>query len=450
MVSWADPLRFRRLCPLLRRNPDGEWRCSVNTADVRPFWGRAFAYLGGALVALFLAGTVGAFVFYRAVGYPVSYRSVVWPPAWHEIDRARAKFFLWKAVRAFNQNQPVAGVMALSQSYELDPSNYDVGWALAQTTQQGWADISNGVYRRLLLEHPERSRDTAAAWFKALLARGDFVTIETLAAGRAGTDTAWLQALLVSSRRTGDREPLMRLLRSSQGLPPYVRQVCALELQLRAADGAGMRRLLRQNLPASAEPFLVYYWVDRQLHAGMTDEALATLRRNGPRLDARDRMELFFGAYSAEGWQVILRGEAERMLASGTNTVSVELISAHLIRHPDPVLLERLFAAVYRQPLPANSDLVGMYTSLFCAAGVGGDWMRLEAAAAELRSVTHAQFANLTVAEAFFRGGAQQPTVPLERCLGVLHGLPVDVSYAMYEFADSRAAIRHVAKIDAN
>lgn len=437
MVSWSSARRFRRLCPLLRKNPAGEWRCSVNTADVRPFWGRAGAFFGGAALAIYLSGTLAAFLFFRIVGYPVTYPSVAWPPAWHEINHARAQFFMGKAVRALQGNNPVAAMMALSESYHLDPSNYAVGRMLAQFSQPGWGDTSNSVYLQLMHDHPERRKETASAWFLALLARGDFSTIETLAAERAATDPAWVNALLFASRRTGDRDVLRKLLKSGDALPLYARQVLTIELQLRAADPGGAQRLLSRPLPPAPAPYLVYYWIDRQIHAGLADEALIELNGVGKRMEPRDQIELLLETYAAEGWQSIVQGKVDQLLNASTNTALIELVCAYLIRHPDPYILERLFAAVYGRALPANSDLLGAYTSLFCAAGADGDWVRLQASAAELKSITRSQFTALDLAEAYFRDGTQN-RIPFDRCLRSLPGLPIDVTYALYDYADGR------------
>jgi len=437
MLSWSRPIRFRRLCPLLRQNPAGEWRCSVDTADVRPFWGRAFAYLGGGIAGLYLAAALAAFLFLRIVGYPVTIPAVAWPPAWHQIDRARAQYFTAKAEAALRENNSVAAMMALSQSYQLDPSNYDVGRMLAQFSQPGWGDTANRVYQQLMREHPERRGETAAAWFLALLSRGDFPTIVTLAADRVAADPAWLNALLFASRRTGDSDVLRRLLAVRPPLPPYVSQVLTLELELRAAGPAGAPRLLERSLAPSPAPFLVYYFTDRQLRAGLPDAALLTLKTYGNVMAPRDRIELVLATYAAEGWESIARSQVEQLLNADTNPPAVELVCAQLIRNPDPAMLDALFAAVYRRPLPKNGDLLGAYTSLFCAAGAEGDWLRLQAAAAELKSLTRTQFTSLDVAEAYFRAG-RQGSVPLARCLRSLPGLPIDVTYAMYDYADRR------------
>ena len=203
VTPWSKPERFRRLCPLLRKAPDGRWMCSVDTAAVRPFWGRAFATAARTAAVAYLCATLLAFLLFRVVGYPVAYRAVAWPPAWHEIGKARAQFFLKKAARDFRDNKPGPAMMALSQGYELDPENYDAGLTLARLSQSAWGDLSNRVYQRLLHDHPEKAAQTAAFWYAALLVRGDFQTISLLAADRVNEGPAWLNALLFASRRTG-------------------------------------------------------------------------------------------------------------------------------------------------------------------------------------------------------------------------------------------------------
>ena len=448
MLSWSSPARFRRLCPLLRQNPEGEWRCSVNTADVRPFWGRAFGAFGGTAIALYLIGTLAAFLFFHFIGYPVRYVSVAWPPAWPGINQARSRFFYDKADRAFHDNKPIPGIMALSQSYQLDPKNYELGRLLAQLLQSGWSDNSSRVYLKLMADHPAERRQTAGAWLQALLARGDFSSIEKLATERMEGDRAsapaWFNALLFANRRTGHNEVLLKLLKSPGGLPVYMQQMCALELQFRREVPADTWRLLQGPISSEPAPLFTYYWIDRQLHAGLADAALLELNLHGALLDSPDRVRLYLDAYALEGWKSILYGQIDQLLAAGISPALVQLLCAHLVRHPDLVILEKLFDAVYRQPPAAEPASMGIYASLFCAAGASGDWVRLQAAAAELRAVAESRFTALNSAEAFFRGGPQP--VPVERCLRSLPGLPVEISYALYDFSDLRRAARRAGR----
>src|SRR5207253_1322402 len=70
-MSWSRPARFQRVCPLLVPTKDG-MRCSANTPEVRPFWGRAFGFYGGVLFSIYLVGVITVFIFLRTIGYPVS------------------------------------------------------------------------------------------------------------------------------------------------------------------------------------------------------------------------------------------------------------------------------------------------------------------------------------------------------------------------------------------
>src|SRR6185295_545658 len=145
VMHWDSPARFRRLCPLLVQTPQG-WRCSVNTADVRPFWGRAFGYYGGTLVAIYLVCVLSVFIFLRVVGYPVSVFHVAWPPSWHRVGQARGWFFMEKARQSFAANRTSEAILYLSNAYEFDPSNYAAGLTLAKSLQAGQPLISNRVF----------------------------------------------------------------------------------------------------------------------------------------------------------------------------------------------------------------------------------------------------------------------------------------------------------------
>ena len=93
VMQWRQPARFRPVCPLLVSTPDG-WRCSVPSAQVRPFWGRAAAFTGGAGLAVFLAVTLGVFAFFRwGNGLPLRWTDVAWPGHWSRIRTLQAKGF---------------------------------------------------------------------------------------------------------------------------------------------------------------------------------------------------------------------------------------------------------------------------------------------------------------------------------------------------------------------
>jgi hypothetical protein len=452
VASWHRPERFRRVCPLLRRQPDGAWKCSVNAAQVRPFWGRAAAYGGSGALAVWIAATLAVFVFLRSVGYPVRFRSVAWPGGWPQIREARARYFFALAERDLRENNPVGASMALSQSYDLDPRNYAAGRILAQLWQPGGAEILNRLYRQLMADHPQLRAATAQAWFQALLQHGDFATIATLAQEQLAAQPAqagpWLNALLVATRRTGDPSALRRALPAPPPLPPYVAQVCRLELDLRAAGPTGARDLLARAAAAPAAPFLEYYVIDRQIHAGLTDDALWQLDHAGRLLAPRDRATLALEVSASLGWRVILAGQVRQLLAGGVSAPLVEMLSAHLIRHPDAAVLAEVCAAVDLHPLPADADGVRAAASLFCAAGANGDAERTRALAQTLRRLTGSRLAVLDEVGAWLLG--EPAAMPAERYLPALPELPPEVDFALFDFSDRRRRLTNPARPTTN
>ena len=448
VANWKDPTRFRRVCPLLEQRADGAWRCSANTADVRPFWGRAAGYGAGTAATAYLAATLAAFVFLRSVGYPVRYVSVAWPPAWHQVREARGRYFFAKAEQAFKANQSGPALMWLAQSYELDPANYSAGRILAQVWAAGGPDYSNRLYRRLMRDHPNERSATAMAWFAALLTHGDFATIETLAreqlAADPGHGTAWLNALLFANRRTRHTAILEQSAADSR-LPPYFRQICAWEALLRSARGEDTRRILTQPLTgAETQPYLVYYRIDRLAEAGFSGEALAQFNRNRGLLPIRDQTVLMLETYQALGWQPFLHDQVDKLLASALGAPLVNLLCAHLIRHPDSIILAKVCSAVDRHPPPADGQDTAAYASLFCAAGAAGDSAQLAWAAAQLRRLAGSPYPALASVEAYFQGEFSR--VPIERYLPILPVLPIEVDYALFDFSDRRRTAQAPAR----
>ena len=451
VTHWHSPARFRRVCPLLRQGSDGAWRCSVDTAGVRPFWGRAAGYGAGAAVAAYLAATLAIFGFLRVVGYPVRYESVAWPRAWHEIREARGRYFFTKAEAALRGNRPGPALMWLAQSYELDPANYSAGRILAQIWEAGGPEYSNRLYRRLMHDHPEERSATAQAWFAALLAHGDFAAIESLSGEQLGVDpahaTAWLNAFLFANRRTGHLAILEETAANAL-LPLSFRQICGWEIALRAGGREEARQLLAQPLPnAEATPYLVYYRTERLLDAGFPGEALSELNRYRDRMTARDQTSLALDIYQALGWQAFLCDQVDRLLADSPGAPLVELLSAHLIRHPDRVLLAKVCVAVDRRPLPADGQENAAYLSLFCAAGAAGDWGQMDRIAARLQPTAGPRYPALSGMEMYFR--TYYRSNPLEQYLAILPALPIEVDYALFDFSARRRIAPKPARIAA-
>lgn len=431
---WRRPARFRHVCPLLVETPGG-LRCSVSTADVRPFWGRAVVCWTGAAAALYLAGVLGAFVFLRAIGYPLSPLALAWPPRWHQIRLARSEYFAAKARRAFEANRVNEAMLSLDVAYRSNPRNYAIGLQLAQLLSLGQPAVANRLFFVLLRDHPNQSAATAEAWFRALLSHGDFARIADLASQRLLKDVAdrpaWLNALLIATRLTGTNQPLVDLMnRKPPALPDAYVNVLDTELLIRAGNVTEALPALTELLPAAAGPYPCYYQVrrlialDRPAHALSLLDLYASAGRLGPVEDFQLRLDALAGLGRGD----LLRARLE------TGRISlreVELISAHLVRHPDAAVLAAFWDCVQRSRLPADTRSFGAHLSLFVACGVAGDWEKLDAAATRLKDMTGSQLSALGIVEDFFK--QKSPLRRIENIVPALPNLPLESVYALYD-----------------
>ena len=431
-MQWDKARRFRRVCPLLVETSQG-WRCSVNTAGVRPFWGRAFGYYGGTVAVLYLAGALGVFIFLRAVGYPVNLLQVTWPPSWHRVGEARGWFFLDQARRAFAANRTGEALLYLTNAYEFDPGNYVAGLTLAKTLQSGQPVLSNRIYERLYREHLPQQEATAEEWFRALLARGEFPAIQALARDRLLHDSphasVWLRALVFATRQSGETGPL-RDLRASPAPGAVVwRPLLDTELLLLAGRTAEARGLLLQADWRRLPPYAGYYQVSQLI---ALDEVFAALDRLGSadQLDPETRVSLQLAAFARQQARRSLQQQVDRLLAPKLSLSALKILSVQLIRQPDPLLLGQLQAKLRREPLPFNTESAGVYFSLLCAAGVQGDWPAFAAVGQTITTGSGMSAPFLLTLESFFRGRTTSGRIT--SILPMLP-LPIEVDYALLE-----------------
>lgn len=435
MIHWNEPARLRRLCPLLQQTPSGAWRCSVDRRDVRPFWGRAAVFYGSSALILYLTATLAVFVFLRTIGYRVTYPGVLWPPAWSQFIGIRSELFLQKYEAASAAGDMQGALMSLSTAYSLTPQNHAAGYRLAQLWQVGQPGLSDQIYRRLLTDHPARADATAQTWFRALLARGDFAAIETLAGERIAADTersgAWLNAFLVANRRTGDAAARQRL-KAIPALPADARFLLTLREALAAPASRGDKRALLLKAVDEASSGLAFFHVCRELIArGYAQEALQWMDRRPGVLGMRDLLALRLDALAALGWTITLRSEVDNLLVETPGAILLEVLSAHLIRYPDATLRGKLFARLERDSPPVNGESYAAYLSLFCAAGAGRDTPRLDWVATKIKGILKTDFKSLDAVGAALlsaKSGAR-----IENYLPALQPLPLEVSYALFD-----------------
>lgn len=440
--SWRRPLRFKRVCPLLVDTAAG-LRCSADTADVRPFWGIAAKYYGGAALSLYAAGVIAVFIFLRTIGYPVSIVHVGLPPLWHKVGQARGWFFLDRSNRAFAEGKTGEGLLYLANAYEFDPTNYIAGIALAKNYQAGQPARSDQIFEQLLREHPDKRHGTAQDWYRALLARGDFAKIIPLARDEALADTAragvWMRALLIATRQMGDDTALRELLAQKAPAATAWHPLLDAELLLRDGKTREARQALDRPWPTdnavasaatSVAKFAAVYRVTALVQLRDPIAALDRLERHRAILDGDAYVTLRLDALATGGVKSALERDLNSVLAGALNLPTVTTLCAHLIRHPDPELFARLCAKVEREGLALNTETAGAWFSLLCTAGAVEDQARLRELTARLREASTTPFVALSLIEAFFRGETVERRIT--NFLPILP-LPLEVTYALIE-----------------
>jgi hypothetical protein len=430
-LHWRQPARFRRVCPLLVITPDG-LRCSANTNEVRPFWGRAAGFYSGALVASCLAAVLMVFAFLRGIGYPVRFMAVAWPPAWPGIRTARGEYFFEKARHALAANQTKEALLDLSYAYELDPRNYPAGLSLAKLWQAPLPAWSDQVYARLLHDDTAQSALICDEWHRAMLARGDFPEIAQvmpmLLARDAADAPVWIHAMFFATRRLGDIRPLRKMLAEDPSLAPGLHRLVEIELLIETGRVSDAHEaLLRLSMDT---PYTAYYQISELTALGFPDDAMAALEHNADLLPQRDSFPLRLDALVVKGRFGLVHNEVEKVLRAPSSVLAVEILCTQFIRHPDPELLAALFGKLRREPLPPTTESFSAIAALFCAAGVNADWPHLEIAHHMLKQLSGSNFAALDLLDSFFHGQSAQP---LGNVLPILQPMSLDVMYALFE-----------------
>jgi hypothetical protein len=452
-VGWHRAKRFQRVCPLLVETPAG-LRCSANTPRVRPFWGIAAKYYGGAALSAYLVAVLTVFIFLRTIGYPVSIVHVGLPPLWHRVGQARGWFFHDRAQKAFAAGNTYQGLLYLENAYDFDPTNYVAGLSLAKRFQAAQPGRSDRVFERLLREHPDKRNVTAEEWFRALIPRGDFPRIASLAHEQVLADAAhasvWMRALLFASKHTGNDAPLQALLSNKVPAAMVWHPLLELELLVRAGRPAEARALLDRFTaqPAmvrnGAYRFTVFHRVQTLITLREPLVALDVLEKHRGIIDSDTHIMLRLDALAAAGARALLQRELEALLGPRATPPLVTTLCAHLVRYPDPVLFARLRDKVEREALPLNTDTAGAWFSLLCTAGVVRDRVRLAELGARLKRASPTPFSALGVVEAFFRGDTTERRITT--FLPILP-LPLEVTYALIDrYAEPRTPVPALPK----
>jgi hypothetical protein len=394
----------------------------------------ALFYLAG-LAVLYFGGAFSFFAAQRAVGKPLSLRQVVWPPAWKEYPQVQSRYFFEKARSALAAKAINEAIINLSLAYQLDSRNYVAGFTLAQLCQIGQPMLTDQIYAQLAREHPTERPQTLVAWYQALLLRGDFKTIRTLAAEGLRSDepvraSSWLHALIFAQRCEPDTATLAQLVADPK-IPPQTRDILALELRTQTLPPAETRLILLRPPGIGASPYFDYYRVRRLVDLGFPEDALALLGDPAARLGSNDRRAFWLDAHARMGWTETDRREVMAILTGSFEANTIVLLSAHLIRHPDVKLTESLFSLLRQRPLPANDTNYATAIALLCAAGSNDDATALKDATATVRQIAGNRFRTLDDVVAFFR--TRDINARIEAHLPALQPQPIEITYALLQ-----------------
>jgi hypothetical protein len=434
ITQWNRPERFRRVCPLLRETPDG-LRCAVEAERVRPFWGRAAAYAGAALLALYLAGTTATFWALRTARYDISYLVVAWPPRWTELHGAQERLYAARAQSALARGNYQEAILSLEMVCQLNPRNYTAGLALAGLSQMAaQPTVAEHIYERLMRDVPEQRIATAQIWFRALLASANYAKIFPLATAMLSEDPAqrgaWLHALLFAARQTHDSPQLLAVLQNNPHLPEWCTEIINLELALldNRPDTAvpGLTRIHRQ--PPSA--YLPYYQAERLLLHGRADQADTLINAYGNRFPADEAAFLRLRICRAKGWSALIATEFDNLLQYPLTPRLAAKFCAFLIASPDPGLLARYLAKFTRDGPAVSAETIPLYQAGYLAAGLAGDKAGAERLRGEITRFTSSDARVLGGLLELLKSGKRDPR--LARILPLVP-LPTEVVYAILE-----------------
>lgn len=435
-VTWHTPWRFRRVCPHLKQTPAGV-RCGVDTAQIRTFWWRACGFYAATALAIYLLAALAIFTGLRSIGYAVTPADIVWPPAWHRIDEKRADFFFRKGAAALQAGDMREALFALGVSHNLAPHNYTTGAVLARLYQSAQPALSDQLYAQLLHDNPEQATQTAQAWMRALLARGDFPLLQTLALdrlmARPENPAPWIHALIFSSRQCHDTS----MLEKFSAAPAGEAWRTLVETEILWAKGQRDEVAKRLAQPwASSSAYQVRYQADLLLALDQPEVALQRIASHTGMPDA-ERARVLFAACAQRGLREKLLRDCERLLGRQPTAPVVDLLAAHLIRYPDPQLLALVVGKLQSTPLPATDDAFVAYTSLFCAAGIAGDKPRMDQLFEVIKQRSGASLFAMDRARAYFEH--RDSAIRIGSILAPLP-LSIDVTYAIYESETHRAS----------
>lgn len=354
VLMWNDPARFRRVCPLLAQTEHG-WCCSVASADVRPFWGRAAKAWGASLAGVYLVAVLLAFAFLRwGVGVPVKLWHLAWPGSWHQVGEAQADVLFRRAMDAFAVGRQREALLALESARQIRPDHYSATRLLAQITmfQGSWA-FSDGLFWHLLESRPTRRKETAIVYHDTLASLDRVDALADLCLQMVPEDpsqtASWVRSLLFALRRSADPSKVLEARAALVArLPAHARLLVEAERSVAAGDVAGAISQLRAPFGGPYNPIYLRAQVERLAALGAGGDAQVLLDFYAPMLGGFDAAVAQFALELASGDQWAARAELGRLLAGSPSFEQLSSIAEQLILRPNPDRFSELQARVRR------------------------------------------------------------------------------------------------------
>lgn len=429
-----DPRRFQAVCPVLKIEKGDVPICGVNAEEIRPFWGRAAAYYGRILLAAYLVAVCGGFIGLRSLGYRVSPATVAWPPHWNRITLARADYFYQKGIQAYKDHDVQLSLLALTEAYQLAPGRDEEGaLLLAQLMQITWPPTSNDIYARLVAGNGPLAPVAVQAWARALLARGDLAGLANLAAARLasgdGLAPVWTHALIFEAETTGDWSLVQGVVDGQAPVPADCREVLKVRLKCQGESAPTQVARLELTLEKASTSFERFELLETLIDLGQATAVLSFVQEDSGRLASRERVCVLLDAAAAGHWEDLRQKEFQSVLGEPTSETLVNLLVGHLIRYPDPGLIDALFQRLDLDSFPATASHYGASNALLCLAGVEHSEARLDTMIQKLRAASGTRSASLTYVKEYFL--TRSSTVPVAQYLPAVQPLSLEVSYAL-------------------
>lgn len=374
-MTWDRPERFRRVCPALRRGADG-WMCSVDTADVRPHWGRALAWWGGATLALYVLAGVAAAGLFRGRGYrDITPLDTLLPMRWERLAAARRAVFLRQAHAALAQHDVAGMWVSLASAAATAPVDYEGRLALAQIySHLRMGSLADAEFRELLKRFPAQRDRTAVVFHDVLISLGQFdamgqLALAQLAASPASEQASWINALVVALR--GSRDP-GQLLRSGgdvmPALPKTWQDAIRTEALVRSGGSAAPNRW--PEIPVTKDnAALLIMSAETMADLAPPSVAIDTIVRASPGIGPFESERLLHRLHARIGSEKLARKSFDAMLALARTPGQRERLLAALVDFPDEVCAGRLESAL-GGAAPFSREELG---SVWVAAVMGGN-----------------------------------------------------------------------------